>query len=328
MFSLMEVLTSLVPLFTAAALYILSPIVKEHIPDAVRNYLVSTYEKYSIPPQLTLIINPNCDLGSNEIYEAAKKYLPTKISDSSRYLKVSKYSMQEKPVIDIVEGEVIIDDFEGIKLKWSISASKQDNTLESLSYHTGGRKVFNLTFDKRFKNDVLEYYLPYVIECYKKILKEKMVVNLHCCGRGGGEANFIILEHPATFENLAMDPELKTKVIKDLDRFVKRQELYKKAGKPWKRGYLIYGPPGTGKSSLIAAIANHLKFDIYDLKFSDIHSDSDLRRILISTPNRSIMAIEDIDCGTVSDKPVQGDKVLNQIPSPKLEVGILFSHKI
>ncbi|KAL2898704.1 hypothetical protein RDABS01_006847, partial [Bienertia sinuspersici] len=33
-------------------------------------------------------------------------------------------------------------------------------------------------------------------------------------------------------------------------------------GRAWKRGYLLYGPPGTGKSSLIAAIANYLKFDI------------------------------------------------------------------
>ena len=331
MFSLTEVLTSLALLFTAAALYTLSPIVKEHIPAAVHNYLVSIYEKYSFTPQLTLTIEPNCDLGSNEIHEAAKVYLPTKISDSSRYLKVSKSSRQEEPVLDIVEGEVIIDHFKGIKLKWSISTAKRNDVPVPLNFSIGGpgvKKVFNLTFDKRFKNDVIGSYLSSVLDFYEKTLKEKKVVNLRCCGRGGNESNSIILEHPATFDKLAMDPMLKTKVMKDLDRFVERKELYKRAGKPWKRGYLIYGPPGTGKSSMIAAMANHLKFDIYDLKFSEIHSDSDLRRILISTPNRSIIAIEDIDCGTVSDKPVQGDEVLNQIPSPKLEVGILFSHKI
>lgn len=58
----------------------------------------------------------------------------------------------------------------------------------------------------------------------------------------------------------------------------------------------MYGPPGTGKSSLIAAMANYLKFDIYDLELSRLYSNSDLRRILVSTSNRSIIVIEDIDC--------------------------------
>jgi chaperone BCS1 len=67
-------------------------------------------------------------------------------------------------------------------------------------------------------------------------------------------------------------------------------------GKAWKRGYLLYGPPSTGKSSLIAAMANHLKFDIYDLELSNVYSNSELRRLLVSTANRSIVVIEDIDC--------------------------------
>ena len=49
---------------------------------------------------------------------------------------------------------------------------------------------------------------------------------------------------------------------------------------------LLYGPPGTGKSSLIAAIANYLKFDVYDLELSSVSSDVLLKRILLSTINR------------------------------------------
>ncbi|TKY58040.1 mitochondrial chaperone bcs1 [Spatholobus suberectus] len=59
-----------------------------------------------------------------------------------------------------------------------------------------------------------------------------------------------------------------------------RKELYKKVGKPWK---LLYGPPGTGKSSLVATMANHLKFDVYDLELSSACSDSDLMRALRDT---------------------------------------------
>ncbi|KAE8693265.1 hypothetical protein F3Y22_tig00110813pilonHSYRG00005 [Hibiscus syriacus] len=84
--------------------------------------------------------------------------------------------------------------------------------------------------------------------------------------------------------------------MEDLNRFVRRKEFYKRVGKAWKRGYLLYGPPGTGKSSLVAAMANHLKFDVYDLQLANIIRDSDLRRLLLSTGNRSILVIEDIDC--------------------------------
>ncbi|KAI9084548.1 hypothetical protein K1719_033536 [Acacia pycnantha] len=97
-----------------------------------------------------------------------------------------------------------------------------------------------------------------------------------------------------------MEPELKNAVMEDLNKFVRRKDFYKKVGRAWKRGYLLYGPPGTGKSSLVAAIANYLKFDIYDLQLENITRDSELRRLLLSTANRSILVIEDIDCSVES----------------------------
>ncbi|KAI6671435.1 hypothetical protein NL676_006320 [Syzygium grande] len=98
------------------------------------------------------------------------------------------------------------------------------------------------------------------------------------------------------FETLAMDLELKKMLIDDLDRFMRRKEYYKRVGEAWKRGYLLYGPPGTGKSSQVAAMPNHLKFDIYDLERSGLRSNVDLRRLLVTTANRSISVVEDIDC--------------------------------
>ena len=101
----------------------------------------------------------------------------------------------------------------------------------------------------------------------------------------------IDLNHPSTFDTLSMDHKLKQSIIDDLNRFIKRNDYYKKIGKAWKRGYLLYGPPGTGKSSLIAAMANHLRFDIYDLELTAVTSNSDLRRLLVGMGNRSILVI-------------------------------------
>lgn len=77
------------------------------------------------------------------------------------------------------------------------------------------------------------------------------------------------LDHPATFDKIAMETKIKEPILKDLERFIRRKDFYRKAGKAWKREYLLYGPSGTGKSSLIAAMANHLKFDIYEIRHLD-----------------------------------------------------------
>ncbi|XP_030970909.1 AAA-ATPase At3g50940-like [Quercus lobata] len=100
-----------------------------------------------------------------------------------------------------------------------------------------------------------------------------------------------------TFETLATDSKLKKTLIEDLNKFSSGKEYYKRIGKLGNEGgYLLYGPPSTGKSSLIAAMANHLTFDIYDLDLTDIHSNSQLKSLLLSISGRSILVIEDIDC--------------------------------
>ena len=63
--------------------------------------------------------------------------------------------------------------------------------------------------------------------------------------------------------------------MNDLTKFSQGKEYYKKIGKAWKRGYLLYGPPGTGKSSMIAAMADFLKYDIYDLELTTVEEAFD-----------------------------------------------------
>lgn len=103
-------------------------------------------------------------------------------------------------------------------------------------------------------------------------------------------------KHPSTFDTLAMDPKKKQEIMEDLQAFANGQSFYHKTGRAWKRGYLLYGPPGTGKSSMIAAMANFLGYDIYDLELTEVHNNSELRKLLMKTSSKSIIVIEDIDC--------------------------------
>ncbi|CAD6217881.1 unnamed protein product [Miscanthus lutarioriparius] len=86
----------------------------------------------------------------------------------------------------------------------------------------------------------------------------------------GSSWHGITHHHSSTFDTLAMDPVLKQSIVDDLDRFLGRRDYYRRIGKAWKCGYLLYGPPGTGKSSLIAAMANYLRFNLYDLDLLEV----------------------------------------------------------
>ncbi|XP_030944483.1 AAA-ATPase At3g50940-like [Quercus lobata] len=312
MFPLLEVLKSLAQLslaqlslaqlFTATVIIVLSPILTDRI-AAVRSILFSNYQDYFFP-QLTMIIEESDGFSQNQLYAAARTYVGVlfSVSRKPRHFKCRRAIKGEKLVFDFVgedfyqkkdiaREDSIIANFEGIKLEWKSRAKINEHNGETVS------KYFELSFDKRHEKKVLEYYIPHLLARAEEIRKEERVPRLYSRGGSGlGEWLSINFEHPTTFEKLAMDPTLKRMLKDDLDRFVKRKDWYKKVGRAWKRGYLIYGPPGTGKSTLIAAMANFLKFDIYDVDISSINSDLDLRKILLSTSNGSIMVMEDIDC--------------------------------
>ncbi|KAK7853298.1 aaa-atpase [Quercus suber] len=285
----------------AASMMMIRSMANEVIPPELRSYLNSAFHYLFTPlsSTLTLVIDEYCGMARNQVFDSAEMYLRTKISPTTDRLRVSKSSRQKHFDVAIEKGEEVVDRFDNVQLKWCYVCTEPKNA------HAIETRCFELTFDKKFKDKVFESYLPYILVRANSIKQEEKVVKLYnreCPfsdeegGGGGGMWGSINLEHPATFDTLAMDPELKKSIISDLDRFVRRKEFYKRVGRAWKRGYLLYGPPGTGKSSLIAAMANYLKFDIYDLELTSIYSNSDLRRILLSTTNRSILVIEDIDC--------------------------------
>ncbi|KAK4561934.1 hypothetical protein RGQ29_004688 [Quercus rubra] len=308
MFTLMEALKSLAPWFTAAVVVLLGPVVKDLIPTAVSNYLFSIYQDYFFPQFTVINIEEYGDFTRDQIYEAATTYLRKKINDSPKpkRFRCRKTIKQNKPICDIAREEEVIDNFGDIRLKWKLREEGTGNQphLQTLP----AKKFFELTFDKRFEKDVVESYLPHVLDRAEEIQREEKVIKLYSleCNLGmpvtTGQWGSTILEHPATFDKLAMSPKLKRSLKDDLDRFVNRKEWYKKVGRAWKRGYLIYGPPGTGKSTLIAAMANHLKFDIYFFDISNITSDSMLRNILLSSSNGSMIVIEDIDCAQLEKR--------------------------
>lgn len=147
---------------------------------------------------------------------------------------------------------------------------------------------------------VLNSYLDFVMERANELRRKNRDRLLYTNSSGGSLEGHpwesVPFKHPSTFDTLAIDPAKKGEIMADLLDFANGEAFYQKTGRAWKRGYLLYGPPGTGKSSMIAAMANFLGYDIYDLELTEVNTNSELRELLMKTSSKSIIVIEDIDC--------------------------------
>ncbi|KAL2950909.1 hypothetical protein AAZX31_19G017200 [Glycine max] len=246
-------------------------------------------------------------LKKSEAYTAIQTYLSANSSQRAKRLKAEVVNDSQTPlVLSMDDNEEITDEFHGIKLWWSANkVSNNPQRYNPFSYYGSSdeKRFYKLTFHKRHRDIVTMSYIKHVLDEGKDIEMRNRQLKLYTNNPSSGWYGYkqskwshIVFEHPATFETLAMDRRKKEDILKDLVKFKKGKDYYAKIGKAWKRGYLLYGPPGTGKSTMIAAIANFMNYDVYDLELTAVKDNTELRKLLIETPSKSITVIEDIDC--------------------------------
>ncbi|EXC35431.1 putative mitochondrial chaperone bcs1 [Morus notabilis] len=294
----------------AATAMVARSIVQDYLPYEFQELLFSGIRKLfsRFSSQMTMVIEEFDGLVNNQIYEAAETYLGGKISPSTQRLKVSKPEKEHNFTITVEKNETIVDVFNGVKFRWILVCRQVESNANGFynprDLNSTLRKEvrsFELSFNKKYVDMVLKSYLPQIMRESKSAKQEKKTLKIFTVDPEGlyNIADAWIstnLDHPATFETLALDTEIKNFILEDLERFMRRRDYYRKVGKAWKRGYLLYGPPGTGKTSLIAAMANYLNFDVYDLELTELRANTDLKKLLIAMANRSILVVEDIDC--------------------------------
>ncbi|CAN6203299.1 unnamed protein product [Urochloa humidicola] len=237
-------------------------------------------------------------------YEEAKAYLSDKAcsaaeEDAARELRAEGARDGDGLVVSIRDGQDVADEFRGAPLWWTSVVARDVVQGQRL----GTRRFLRLTFHLRHRRLVVGEYLPFVRRRGREILFSNRRRRLYTNSKSRDAYSYeykswsyIDFDHPTTFDTLAMDRAKKKEIMDDLDAFRSNRDFYRRTGKPWKRGYLLYGPPGTGKSTMVAAMANYLDYDIYDVELTVVSTNTDLRKLLIETTSKSIIVIEDIDC--------------------------------
>ncbi|KAK3127171.1 hypothetical protein QOZ80_7AG0569350 [Eleusine coracana subsp. coracana] len=263
----------------------------------------------------TLVVRSSGGDGAREenlLFDAAREYLASKLDPGAmRRLGLTLARTKDagsgragwRTRLFVEPGDSTVDVFEGVEFTWTCVETPRGGGKSKPGTGKGGGEAgaggdlefrLELSFDARHAATAMDRYVPHVMGAAEEA--EQRDRRLNICMNEARHWYRMSHHHPATFDTLAMNPDLKKSIIADLDLFTTRREHYRRIGKAWKRGYLLHGPPGTGKSSLVAAMANHLRYHLYDLDLSLVHSNTELQWLLLCMPNKSILVIEDIDC--------------------------------
>ncbi|KDP45455.1 hypothetical protein JCGZ_09704 [Jatropha curcas] len=230
----------------------------------------------------------------SEAYSSIETYLSSSSSMQAKRLKAEVVKNNQSLVLSMDDHEEVADHFNGVKLWWA--SGKNVLKTQTLSFYqiTDEKRYYKLRFHKKHRELIIGPYLNHVLKEGKAIKIKNRQRKLYT--NNGSYWSHVVFEHPATFKSLAIEATKKKEIIDDLITFSQSEEFYARIGRAWKRGYLLYGPPGTGKSTLIAAMANLLNYDVYDLELTSVKNNTELRKLLIEVPYKSIVVIEDIDC--------------------------------
>ncbi|KAG2679089.1 hypothetical protein I3843_11G034800 [Carya illinoinensis] len=317
---------------SVGSILVLLPFFERYCPVGLRQY----FDKYTTI--ITSYFNPYIDISFSDVselwfkrsdaYLTVETYLSNKAPKSAKRLKAELGKDCSKVVLSLDVHQTVLDEFRGVKIWWT---SKKEVNRSRFSYRDEETTMsYMLTFHKRYRDLIIESYLEHVMKEGKEIgvrnRQRKLYTN--CPNEKspwymnrGIMWSSIFFEHPANFERIGLDPETKQEIVDDLLTFSKSKDYYEKIGKPWKRGYLLHGPPGTGKSTMIAAMANLLGYDVYDLELTAVKDNTELRKLLIETTAKSILVIEDIDCSLdltgqrkSKTKKSSDDDDVNEIP--------------
>ncbi|KAG6714286.1 hypothetical protein I3842_05G196400 [Carya illinoinensis] len=244
------------------------------------------YQSYKIPQY-------NEYYQENQLYRKVSLYLNSLASLDDPDLTNLNLLSGSKPseiFLHFDSNQIVYDKFFSARVSWTNGSERDDGGSSSST------RSYVLKIRRNDKRRVLRQYLQHILSVTDEIEQRKKETRLYMnLERGNARWRSIPFTHPASFDTVVMDADLKNKVRSDLEQFLKSKQYYHRLGRVWKRSYLLYGPTGTGKTSFVAAMSRLLCYDVYDIDMSKVSDDSELKTLLLQTTSKSLIVIEDLD---------------------------------
>ncbi|PPR97311.1 hypothetical protein GOBAR_AA23338 [Gossypium barbadense] len=203
-----------------------------YLPEKLRLYISARFEEWTrrFNTDETMVFKDYQSSKMNQLFQAANLYLGESLPTISiPRVTVEKTENVRNLTFSMEKNTEMIDVYENIPMKWKYFSEYS----QGMSKHE--IRWYELSFHKEYKSLVTKCYLPYILERANKIKERNRVVQLHTAAHDFWTPKPVIIQHPMTFETLAMDGNLKKELVEDLDRFMNSKEYYQQIGKVWKR---------------------------------------------------------------------------------------------
>nr|CAD1840342.1 unnamed protein product [Ananas comosus var. bracteatus] len=295
---------------------------------AYTNKLFSYFNPYI---QLTIPEYSGEQMARSDAYANIESYLAASPSvlRRARKLRAGIGPNSKKLLITVGEHEEVVDELAGgMKVWWLSSKERPSPQTIMRGMAEEERRYYRLTFHRRHQEFVYGSYLPRVQEegraATVKNRQRRLFTNnpsnkwygVHTVGvepRG--------VRAPVEVRHTGDGPGREAGDRRRPHPVPGWQGVLRGDRQGVETGYLLYGPPGTGKSSMIAAMANLLDYDVYDLELTVIENNTELRKLFIETTGKSIIVIEDIDCSLDLTGKRNKEKTKDDEPNKNVPLG-------
>ena len=195
----------------------------------------------------------------------------------------------EEEKVDKGIKEVPVDDYFYKWVGWRlIKISYGKEKLENAS-SLKSAYLKNYTFKGFFAAKAIRGLMDQVYQEYKTKGKSSMVYQ--------SEHNYfrrIAKVGGKKITDVILNPEVKERIISDIEIWKKSKPDYVRRGIPYRRGHCYHGPPGTGKTTIVKAVAKEFGFNVYSIDLKKTEDDY-LIHLLRDIESGSILLFEDID---------------------------------